>query len=157
MPAAAPLADGWIPDADLRGARALPVLVVAGRDDAHLAAAIAALADDLADAEIVVEQQAPSGLEDFESRTVALCNRGVPSFAVETDGTLHTALMRSCTGWPSGIWIDDAAAHRARRLQLPIAALDARFRLCAGRPAAATGATPTFPSAAPSSLIRCCP
>jgi alpha-mannosidase len=31
----------------------------------------------------------------------------VPSFAVETDGTLHTALMRSCTGWPSGIWIDE--------------------------------------------------
>ena len=31
----------------------------------------------------------------------------MPSFAVETDGTLHTALMRSCTGWPSGIWIDE--------------------------------------------------
>jgi alpha-mannosidase len=31
----------------------------------------------------------------------------VPSFAVDTEGTLHTALMRSCTGWPSGIWIDD--------------------------------------------------
>jgi alpha-mannosidase len=31
----------------------------------------------------------------------------VPSFAVETDGTLHTALMRSCTGWPSGVWIDE--------------------------------------------------
>ncbi len=107
VPAAAPLAESWIPDADLRDARALPVLVVAGRDDAHLATAIAALADDLADAEIVVEQQAPSGLGDFESRTVALCNRGVPSFAVETDGTLHMALMRSCTGWPSGIWIDD--------------------------------------------------
>ena len=30
-----------------------------------------------------------------------------PSFAVDTDGTLHTALMRSCTGWPSGIWIDE--------------------------------------------------
>ena len=31
----------------------------------------------------------------------------MPSFAVETDGTLHTALMRSCTGWPSGVWIDE--------------------------------------------------
>ena len=31
----------------------------------------------------------------------------MPSFAVETDGTLHTSLMRSCTGWPSGIWIDE--------------------------------------------------
>ena len=107
VPAAAPLARGWIPDADVRDARALPVLVIAGRDDTHLAKAIAAVADDLADAEIVVEQHAPSGLGDFESRTVALCNRGVPSFAVETDGTLHTALMRSCTGWPSGIFIDE--------------------------------------------------
>jgi alpha-mannosidase len=31
----------------------------------------------------------------------------VPSFAVDTEGTLHTALMRSCTGWPSGTWIDE--------------------------------------------------
>ena len=46
-------------------------------------------------------------MERFEARTVALLNRGVPSFAVDTDGTLHTALMRSCTGWPSGIWIDE--------------------------------------------------
>ena len=107
VPAAAPLAEGWIPDADLRDPRALPVLVIAGLDDAHLAEAIVAVADDLGDAEIVVEQRAPSGLQDFESRTVALCNRGVPSFAVETDGTLHTALMRSCTGWPSGVWIDE--------------------------------------------------
>ncbi|MGO9548452.1 NEW3 domain-containing protein [Mycobacterium sp.] len=107
VPAAAPLAAGWIPGADLRDVRALPVLVIAGRDDADLTAAIASVADDLADAGILVTQQAPSGLQRFEPRTVALCNRGVPSFAVETDGTLHTALMRSCTGWPSGIWIDE--------------------------------------------------
>ena len=30
----------------------------------------------------------------------------MPSFAVDSDGTLHTSLMRSCTGWPSGTWID---------------------------------------------------
>jgi alpha-mannosidase len=107
VPAAAPLAVGWIPSADLRDSRALPVLVIASRDDADLGAAIAAVADDLVDAEIVVSQQAPSGLQPFEPFTVALLNRGVPSFAVETDGTLHTALMRSCTGWPSGIWIDE--------------------------------------------------
>ena len=107
VPAATPLAAGWIPGADLRDSRALPVLVVASRDDADLEAAIAAVADDLVDAEIVVSQQAPSGLQPFEPFTVALLNRGVPSFAVETDGTLHTALMRSCTGWPSGIWIDE--------------------------------------------------
>jgi alpha-mannosidase len=107
VPAAAPLAAGWVPGADLRDCRALPVLVIASRDDADLGPAIASVADDLADAEIVVSQQAPSGLQHFDSRTVALLNRGVPSFAVETDGTLHTALMRSCTGWPSGIWIDE--------------------------------------------------
>ncbi len=107
VPAAAPLAASWIPGADLRDSRALPVLVIASRDDADLGPAIASVADDLVDAEIVVSQHAPSGLQRFESRTVALLNRGVPSFAVETDGTLHTALMRSCTGWPSGIWIDE--------------------------------------------------
>jgi alpha-mannosidase len=100
VPAAAPLSRQWRPGADLRDARALPVLIVAGDD------AIAALVDDLADAEIAVSQQVPADMEAFEPRTVALLNRGVPSFAVDAEGTLHTSLMRSCTGWPSGIWID---------------------------------------------------
>lgn len=107
VPAATPLDAVWVPDADLRPVRALPVLVIAGRDEQNLRAAIAELAEDLADAEILVTQQRPSGTDAFEDRTVALLNRGVPSFAVDTEGTLHTALMRSCTGWPSGIWIDD--------------------------------------------------
>jgi alpha-mannosidase len=107
VPAATPLGRAWVPGADLRDPRALPVLVIAGRDDSDLAAAVAELADDLADAEVVVTQQVPAQLPPFEARTVALLNRGVPSFAVETDGTLHTALMRSCTGWPSGTWIDE--------------------------------------------------
>jgi alpha-mannosidase len=104
VPADAPLAQCWVPGADLRGARALPVLVVAGRDGFESAAA--ALVDDLADAEVTVDQDVPSGIDGFEGRTVAVLNRGVPSFAVDTDGTLHTSLMRSCTGWPSGTWID---------------------------------------------------
>ncbi|WP_459988431.1 glycoside hydrolase family 38 N-terminal domain-containing protein, partial [Mycobacterium avium] len=107
VPARAPLAAVWLPDADLRDARALPVLVVDGRDERELRAAIAALVDDLGDAEITVTQQSPSRTEGFDDYTVALLNRGVPSFAVDTAGTLHTALLRSCTGWPSGIWIDD--------------------------------------------------
>ncbi len=101
VPAAAPLADEWIPGADLRHVRALPVLIIAGDD------ATASLVHDLSDAEIVVSQQVPSEIEPFEPRTVALLNRGVPSFAVDTEGTLHTSLMRSCTGWPSGTWIDE--------------------------------------------------
>ncbi len=98
VPAAEPLAAEWVPGADLRGIRALPVLIVVGGIDA--------LVDDIADAEITVAQNAPAGLEPFESATVAVLNRGVPGFAVEPDGTLHTSLMRSCTGWPSGTWID---------------------------------------------------
>ncbi|OBJ89685.1 NEW3 domain-containing protein [Mycobacterium sp. 1245852.3] len=107
VPAETPLDAVWVPDADLRPPRALPVLIIDGRDDDQLRAAIAAVVDDLGDAEIAVAQQAPAETGAFEDRTVALLNRGVPSFAVDTEGTLHTALMRSCTGWPSGIWIDD--------------------------------------------------
>nr|WP_137148026.1 NEW3 domain-containing protein [Mycolicibacterium sp. CR10] len=104
VPAAKPLAEVWVPGADLRDPRALPVLVVGA--DGDTAAAVAALIEDLADAEIVVDHDARGEVADFESRTVAVINRGVPGFAVDTDGTLHASLMRSCTGWPSGTWID---------------------------------------------------
>lgn len=107
VPADKPLAQVWLPGADLTGPRALPVLVIAARDEAGLAAEITRVADDLTDAEITVDQDAPAGLEPFEARTVALVNRGVPSFAVDTAGTLHTALLRSCTSWPSAAWADD--------------------------------------------------
>ena len=33
-------------------------------------------------------------------------NRGNPGFNVDPYGALHLSLMRSCSGWPSGIWID---------------------------------------------------
>ncbi|EUA20467.1 ALPHA-MANNOSIDASE domain protein [Mycobacterium xenopi 3993] len=79
VPAVAPLATAWVPGADLREPRALPVLVIAGRDDSDLAAAVAALTDDLADAEVVVSQQVPAQLPPFEARTVALLNRGCPA------------------------------------------------------------------------------
>ena len=105
VPAAAPLATTWLPGADLRHVRALPVLVIAGGDGTSRARSRRSWTD-LADAEIAVEQQAPSELEPFEQRTVAVLNRGVPGFAVDTEGTLHTSLMRSCTGWPSGVWMD---------------------------------------------------
>ena len=107
VPAATPLAAGWVPGADLRACNALPVLIIDGKGARNLAAAVAAVASDLGDAEIVVRQSVRSTPDPFEHYTVALLNRGVPSFAVETDGTLHTALMRSCTGWPSGTWIDE--------------------------------------------------
>jgi len=104
IPAETPLADVWVPGADLRGLRALPVLVVTSPDG--LEDAVADLLDELATAEVEVDAAVPGGLDDFDDRTVALFNRGVPSFAVDSDGTMHTSLMRSCTGWPSGTWID---------------------------------------------------
>lgn len=107
VPAAKPLAEVWVPGADLTGPRDLPVLVIAGRDDDSLVAEIARVADDLADAEIVVDQDVRAEMEPFEARTVALINRGVPSCAVDSAGTLHTALLRSCTSWPSAAWEDD--------------------------------------------------
>lgn len=103
VPAAASLLDSWVPGADLRSVRALPVLVITGSD---LDTAVDSVIDDLVDFEIIVEQTAPADLEPFESHTVAVLNRGMPGFAVDSDGTLHTSLMRSCTGWPSGTWID---------------------------------------------------
>jgi len=103
VPATSPLVNQWVPDADLRGARALPVLVVAGSD---LDVTVAGVVGDLDDAEIAVEQEAPVQLGPFEARTVAVLNRGMPGFAVDSDGTLSLSLMRSCTGWPSGTWID---------------------------------------------------
>ncbi|HEU0191215.1 MAG TPA: NEW3 domain-containing protein [Mycobacterium sp.] len=106
VPAATPLAEVWVPGADLTGVRALPVLVIAARDDAGLVDAVARVVDELADAEITVQQDAAAGMEPFEARTVALVNRGVPSFAVDKHGTLHTSLLRSCTGWPSAAWTD---------------------------------------------------
>jgi alpha-mannosidase len=112
VPAAAVLAAVWqhsgatANSVDLRDPGALPVLIIAGRDAATLAAVVAAVADELGEGEIIVTQQGPPGMAPFEPRTVALLNRGVPSFAVEADGTLHTALLRSCTGWPSGAWTD---------------------------------------------------
>ncbi|HEV8699249.1 MAG TPA: NEW3 domain-containing protein, partial [Candidatus Limnocylindrales bacterium] len=86
--------------ADLRGGRALPVLIVAGNVDA--------VADDLDDAVIEVSQ--PPGLAaemgQVEEYTVAVLNRGLPSFNVERDGSLYLSVLRSCSGWPSGVWID---------------------------------------------------
>ncbi|MBN9635219.1 MAG: alpha-mannosidase, partial [Actinobacteria bacterium] len=100
VPADADLVQRWIPGADLTGVRALPVLIVAG------AGAAEELIAALATAEITVEQDVAAGIGPFEARSVAVMNRGVPGFAVEPDGVLHTSLMRSCTGWPSGTWID---------------------------------------------------
>ena len=118
VPAARARADAFGPDADVRGPADLPVLVVAG----DLAAAVTGLIADLADAEVdggdpvsdgalslpgavpgPVPRPVPVPLAD---RSVAVLNRGTPGGVVTADGTLHMSLMRSCSAWPSGIWID---------------------------------------------------
>ncbi|MEU8261688.1 glycoside hydrolase family 38 C-terminal domain-containing protein [Micromonospora sp. NPDC048999] len=110
VPAARGRRETWVPGADVRGDQALPVLVVAGRDDRATAGAVAELVADLADSTIEVDQ--PAGVdgadpvESLESYSAALLNRGTPGAVVEPDGTLYLSLMRSCSEWPSGIWID---------------------------------------------------
>jgi len=103
VPADRPLAEVWQPSADLTDPGALPVLVLAGQR------AAAELAADLSDAVIEVVQHAVGrtpGEPDLADYTVGLLNQGVPGFAVDSSGALHLSLLRSCTGWPSGVWID---------------------------------------------------
>ncbi|WP_328473332.1 NEW3 domain-containing protein [Actinoplanes sp. NBC_00393] len=94
IPAASALTEVWQPNADLTDVRALPVLVVVG---------------DLSilDGSVIAATGLAAGPDpDLVPGTVALLNRGIPGFAVDTLGALHLSLLRSCTGWPSGVWID---------------------------------------------------
>ena len=107
VPAARPREQAPAPSADLRGALDLPVLIVASASD-DLGAAIAAIAADLDDSTVEVGQPASldgtvTPLEDY---SVALLNRGTPGCVAEADGTLSVSLMRSCSGWPAGVWLD---------------------------------------------------
>jgi hypothetical protein len=105
VPAARSRQDAFAPGSDLRGVTDLPVLVVTGGD---LDAAILALAADAADAVIEARDGAPEGggAEELADLSVALLNRGTPGSLVTPDGTLLISLMRACTSWPSGVWID---------------------------------------------------
>jgi alpha-mannosidase len=109
VPAARSRADAFAPSADVRGASDLPVLIVAGTGPGELAAAVTALAEDLADALVEGFEDtgdAAAATAPLADRSVALLNRGTPGGVVTPDGTLHMSLMRSCSGWPSRIWID---------------------------------------------------
>ena len=118
VPAARSREDAFGPDADVRGPADLPVLIVAGARPGELASAVTALAGDLADAVVDAGEMADAGgLPDagqaaglrpvpLADRSVALFNRGTPGCVVTPDGTLHMSLMRSCSAWPSRIWID---------------------------------------------------
>ncbi|MEU8276783.1 NEW3 domain-containing protein [Microbispora bryophytorum] len=100
VPADEPLEKVWVPGADLTGLRDLPVLVVCGEG------AVGELIEDLADAVVEVVTDAEPADAVLDDYTIGLVNRGTPGFAVDPSGALHVSLMRSCTGWPSGVWID---------------------------------------------------
>ncbi|MFG1812489.1 NEW3 domain-containing protein [Kribbella sp. NPDC049174] len=100
VPPRTALAEVWRPNADVRDVRAIPALVL------PTAAAFDTAVTELGEARITATVQGEGVIEEFEDRTVALLTYGLPGFAVDATGALHASLLRSCTGWPSGIWID---------------------------------------------------
>jgi len=122
LPAIRSRADAFAAGADVRGPRDLPVLIVAGSDLAdETARLVADLSDAVIEAAAAVASTAQasagtsSGGDDrpaggpgtaLAGHSVALLNRGTPSGLVTPDGTLTMALMRACSTWPCGVWID---------------------------------------------------
>ncbi|MFE6826607.1 NEW3 domain-containing protein [Streptomyces sp. NPDC057690] len=106
----ASLREEWVPGADLRDLERLPLLVVAGVGPEGDAKAVEALAADLDDATVRATaagggEALPPG-DAWDGRGFAVLNRGTPGCVVTSAGDLYMSLMRSCTGWPSGIWVD---------------------------------------------------
>ncbi|TLS40339.1 glycoside hydrolase [Streptomyces montanus] len=104
------LREEWVPGADLRDLERLPLLVVAGGGPEDDAKAVDALIADLDDATVTATaagggEALPPG-DAWDGRSFAVLNRGTPGCVVTASGDLYMSLMRSCTGWPSGIWID---------------------------------------------------
>ncbi len=105
IPASRPRQNAFTADIDLRGPADLPVIIVAGQD---LDAAIAALIEDLGDAliEVPCPELGRDTEPDLAGHAVALLNRGLPSSLVTPGGEAFISLMRSCSEWPCGVWID---------------------------------------------------
>jgi len=123
VPAARSRDDAFGPRADVRGAADLPVLIIAGSGPAELAAAVRALTEDLADSVIEVPAAPATGAAEasragegaggpataLAGHSIALLNRGTPSSLVTPGGVATIALMRACSSWPCGVWIDGPA------------------------------------------------
>ncbi|MFD3613880.1 NEW3 domain-containing protein [Streptomyces sp. NPDC058676] len=104
------LREEWVPGADLRDLERLPLLVVAGAVPEDDAKAVDALIADLDDFTVTATaagggEALPPG-DAWDGRGFAVLNRGTPGCVVTASGDLYMSLMRSCTGWPSGIWVD---------------------------------------------------
>ncbi len=105
--------DAFAAGTDVRGPLDLPVLIVAADD---LEAEIRRVTADLSDAVIEAIGAPPAAdtagdgaggpATALAGHTVALLNRGTPSGLVTPDGQLTMALMRSCSAWPCGVWIE---------------------------------------------------
>jgi alpha-mannosidase len=113
VPPARPFQEVWTPNADVRGPRDLPVLILAGSDENTLSREIASFTHQVAEGRLAVEQPASltAGAAADErgqapGHTVAVLNQGTPGFLADTHGAIYISLLRSCTGWPSGVWID---------------------------------------------------
>ena len=110
----APVTEAQEPEAqgpDLRGARDLPVLIIATASPADLPLAITEASMPLSSgplftAEVCDGDALAPGDTPLAEGAVALFNRGTPGGVVTPDGTLWMSLFRACSGWPSGVWID---------------------------------------------------
>ncbi|MFP3986116.1 glycoside hydrolase [Streptomyces sp. E11-3] len=110
VPARSPLRETWRPGCDLTGVRDLPVAVLVTRGGGA-ARGVARLGEWVArrgglDAVHPVPGEGVEEHGTFAGRTVGLLVRGTPGFAVDAAGCLYSSLMRSCTGRPSGAWMD---------------------------------------------------
>ncbi|MGH3655548.1 MAG: glycoside hydrolase family 38 C-terminal domain-containing protein, partial [Micromonosporaceae bacterium] len=107
VPAETSVEQAWLPNADLRDVRALPAVIMAGADATALAAEIAALTSEFATRASAASTAVDTGATTLlDGHTVGMLSYGIPGFAVDPSGALHLSLMRSCTGWPSGVWLD---------------------------------------------------
>jgi len=127
VPASAPRAAALGPGADLRGARALPVLIIAPAETADpadppdLKTALTELRSEVwhktvvADGADVTKEAVGAarvlapGDAPLADGTVALFNRGTPECAVTPDGTLWMSLLPACQGRPDGVPADSGS------------------------------------------------
>ncbi|HET9060886.1 MAG TPA: glycoside hydrolase family 38 C-terminal domain-containing protein [Acidimicrobiales bacterium] len=100
------------PVVDVRSVLDLPVLIIAGDGEEATSDELAALAAEVArEGTFSVDEapfpgNGPAPVPAPPSHTAAVLNRGTPGYVVGEDGALYVSLLRSCTGWPSGVWID---------------------------------------------------
>ncbi|HTJ71375.1 MAG TPA: glycoside hydrolase family 38 C-terminal domain-containing protein [Actinospica sp.] len=103
VPALRTRREQWVPNADLRGPRDLPVLIIGAAP-----VDIAEFIDDLSDA--AIEVPVPAGLattaEPADDYSIAVVNRGTSGFVADSESALSVNLMRACSGFPSQYWIE---------------------------------------------------